>query len=185
MLAACVMALEAERVDFIGPIFSELASSAQLGQFFTPYHVSRMIAETIVDDPRKMLEEGGRGFLTLQEPACGVGGMVLAACEVLRDRGLDLAREIHWTMVEIDYTAMCAAFIQTNLCGISADIFHGNSLSLETWLATSTLAAIVYPKRLKYDPKAMLPRQAPEPSGPETGVPRPSKPVQLSLFEKV
>lgn len=183
MMGALVLALEAAPVDFIGPLFGELAASAQLGQFFTPYHVSKMMAEMIIEDPQRMLAEGGRGFLTLQEPACGVGGMALAACDVLRERGFDLARQVHWTMIDIDYSAMCAAYVQINLCGASADVFHGNTLSLQTWLSTPTLAAILHPKRLKYDPKAALLPPTPEPPPPETAAPRRSKPVQLSLFE--
>ena len=183
MLAAVVVALEAAPIDFIGPIFGELASSDQMGQFFTPYHISKMMADMIIGDPMQMLKESGRGFITLQEPACGVGGMTLAACEVLRERGFDLARQVHWSMIDIDYPAQCAAYIQTNLCGISADVFLGNSLALKAWMATSTLAAIIYPKQIKYDPKVVLPPPDPErpPAGP--GTPPRSKPIQLSLFE--
>jgi len=154
MLGACTLALEASPIDFIGPVFGEFASSGELGQFFTPYHVSKMMADMIIGDADKMLAESGRGFLTLQEPACGVGGMALAACEVLRDRGFDLARQVHWTMIDIDYTATCAAYIQMNLCGASADVFHGNTLSLNTWLSTPTLAAIMHPKRVSGGPSA-------------------------------
>jgi hypothetical protein len=164
-----------EPIDFIGPIFSEFAASAQLGQFFTPHHLSMLMAGMTIDDPRKMLEQSKRGFITLQEPACGVGGMTLAACAVLREHGIDLARQVHWTLIDIDYAATCAAYVQVNLCGISADVFHGNTLSLETWLATPTLMAILHPKRLRYDPSAVLPASSP---AERSAI----KPVQLSLF---
>ena len=183
MLAALVLALEAAPIDFIGPIYTEFAASSQLGQFFTPYHLSKMMAMMIIEEPEKMLADSGRGFLTLQEPACGVGGMTLAACEVLRERGFDLARQVHWTMIDIDYSATCAAYVQVNLSGVSADVFHGNTLSLQTWLATPTLAATLHPKRLKYNPKAVLPPPSPEPPPTEQAAPRRAKPVQLSLFE--
>jgi hypothetical protein len=173
MLGACVLALEAAPVDFIGPIFGEVAASSQLGQFFTPWHLSRVIAELIIEDPRQMLQKSGRKFLLLQEPACGVGGMTLAACEVLREKGFDLARQVHWSMVDIDYQAHCAAYIQINLCGISASVFHGNTLSLQTWLATPTLSAVVFAKRLTGQPQHEPP--TPVPSTTE-------EPAQLSLF---
>ncbi|WP_316172126.1 MULTISPECIES: N-6 DNA methylase [unclassified Bradyrhizobium] len=175
MLAAIVSALEAEPIDFIGPIFEELAASSHLGQFFTPYHVSRLMADLIIAEPDRMLAETKRGFITLQEPACGVGGMTLAACAVLRERGINLATQVHWTMVDVDYTAAAAAYIQTNLCGVSADIFHGNTLALKTWLATPTLAAILHTKRVRYEQEAKLPAP-PLPNAPRR------KPVQLSLF---
>ncbi|WP_315705039.1 MULTISPECIES: N-6 DNA methylase [unclassified Bradyrhizobium] len=175
MLAAIVNALEAEPADFIGPIFEELAASSHLGQFFTPHHLSRLMAELIMDDPHEMLAKTKRRFITLQEPACGVGGMVLASCSVMRSHGINLATQVHWTMVDVDYTAAAAAYIQTNLCGISADVFHGNTLALKTWLATPTLAAILHTKRVRYEPEAKLPPP------PPPGAPR-RKPVQLSLF---
>jgi hypothetical protein len=184
MLGALVLAFEADRVDFIGPIFGEFASSGELGQFFTPYHVSKMMAMMIIEQPVAAFRRSGRRFITLQEPACGVGGMALAACEVLREYQFDLARQVHWSLIDIDYAAMCAAYLQINLCGVSADVFHGNTLSLQTWLSTPTLAAILHPKRLKYDPTAVLPTAPPEPPAPETAAPRGSKPVQLSLFEE-
>lgn len=183
MMSALVLAMEAEPIDFVGPIFGEFAGSAELGQFFTPWHVSRLMAEMIIEDPQKMLADSSRGFITLSEPACGVGGMALAACAVLRERGFDLARQVHWTMVDIDYAAQCAAYVQMNLCGVSAAVFHGNTLSLDTWLATRTLAAILHPKHVNYDPKAALPAPPPEPASKASAAPPRSKPVQLSLFE--
>jgi hypothetical protein len=183
MLGALVLALEAQPIDFVGPIYTEFAASSQLGQFFTPHHLSVLMAEMIVCDADTMLKESGRGFITLQEPACGVGGMVLATCDVLKRRGLDLARQIHFTAIDVDFSATCAAYVQMNLCGISADVFHGNTLSLQTWLATPTLAAILHPKRLKYDPRAVLPPPSPEPPAADIAALRPRKAVQLSLFE--
>lgn len=183
MLAALVIGLEAEPIDFIGPIFGEFSSSSQLGQFFTPHHLSKMMALMIIEEPDRMLRESGRGFITLQEPACGVGGMALAACAVLREKGFDLARQVHWTLIDVDHQAHCAAYIQMNLCGVSADVFHGNTLSLDTWLATPTLAAMLHPKRLKYDPQAVLPAPPPKTPANENGDPAPRKPIQLSLFQ--
>ncbi|CAN7378598.1 N-6 DNA methylase [Bradyrhizobium sp. LjRoot220] len=154
MLGALTLALEADPVDFIGPVFGEFAASGELGQFFTPWHVSKMMAMMIIEQPVEHFRKSGQKFITLQEPACGVGGMALAACEVLREYQFDLARQVHWTMVDIDYSAMCAAYIQMNLCGVSADVIHGNTLSLETWLSTPTLAAIMHPKRSSSGPPA-------------------------------
>jgi type I restriction-modification system DNA methylase subunit len=179
MLSALVLALEAAPVDFVGPVYEEFAASKHLGQTFTPYALSRLMAEMTLIEPERIIDEGGRGFITLQEPSCGVGGMTLAASEVLRDRGINVARQVHWTMIDVDYSATCAAYLQTNLCGISADVFHGNTLSLETWLSTRTLAAAMYPKHLPYHPKAKLPiEQLVKPTD------RPVKPVQLSLFSE-
>lgn len=174
MLGCTASALAAEPVDFIGPIFETLAADAGMGQFFTPYSVSRMMAEmTIGTDPQKLID--GKGFISLCEPACGVGGMMLAANQVLRDRGVDLARHAHWVATDVDYRAVCGAFIQATLTECSATIIHGNTLSLETWMVAATPAALLYPKKFPDPPPA-------EPAPPP--VPVPNKRGQFSfMFE--
>lgn len=152
MLGCATLSLMAHPADFLGPIFSEIAASSQLGQFFTPHEVCMLMARMNVADAKAILEESGRGFITLQEPACGVGGMMLATNIVLAEQGIDLAREAHWVAIDIDFRAMAGAYIQLSLTGASAWVFHGDALRLTTHMATPTLAAAMYPKRL--DPAA-------------------------------
>lgn len=148
MFAQVVLALEAEPIDFIGTTFGEIAANEWAGQFFTPYSLSYVMAEMILGDPRELLEKSGRKFITLAEPACGVGGMVLAASKVLKERGIDLARQAHWTMVDVDSRCIHAAYLQTTLCGISADVIHGNTISAESWAGYRTFTASIFPKRI-------------------------------------
>jgi type I restriction-modification system DNA methylase subunit len=145
MLAAVVAALEAEPIDFIGPIYTAFAANTYAGQFFTPYSLSRTMAEMIIGDPSELLRE--KPFIMLSEPACGVGGMMLAANQVLRDHDVRIERQAHWVAVDVDARAIHGAYIQTTLTGASATIIHGNSLTLEQWLTAPTLMAVVFPKR--------------------------------------
>mgnify|MGYP002681990488 CR=1 FL=1 len=71
------VAIELERPrDVLGDLFGELElNSAAKGQFFTPYHLSRMMADILVEDQERY---------RLCEPACGSGGMVIAFAEALR-----------------------------------------------------------------------------------------------------
>lgn len=142
MLGTLTLALEAAPIDFIGPVFTSLAADGFMGQFFTPYEVSKMMASMLLGEP-----DIDKPITFCSEPACGVGGMVLAANEIFRERGFDIARRVHWDMVDVDATAMHGAFLQVNLTGASARVIHGNSLSLETWAMTPTLAAVMFPKR--------------------------------------
>lgn len=144
MLGAVGVAMQREPVDFIGPVFSELSSAAEMGQFFTPHHLSYLMAKVIVGDAKAML--GDRPYITLSEPACGVGGMMLATNLVLREAGLDVARQAHWHMVDIDYRAMCGAYLQAAFSDASAIVVRGNTLSLETWITSPTPAAALWPK---------------------------------------
>lgn len=148
MLACATMALDREPVDFVGPVFSALCASSEMGQFFTPHSLSSMMAQMTIgdaDDLKKLIEENG--YISLCEPACGVGGMILAANQVLRERGIDVARQAHWHATDVDYRAMCGCYVQCALTDTSAVITHGNTLSLEHWMTTATPAALLYPKK--------------------------------------
>lgn len=168
MLGAVGLAISAEPIDFIGPVFSVLSADAGMGQFFTPHHLSYAMAKMIVGDPRPLLE--GRRYITLSEPACGVGGMMLATNVVLREAGLDVARQAHWHMVDVDFRAVCGAYIQAAFSDCSAIVVHGNSLSLEVRSSTATPAAALFPKTFReIDPM------------PAEVVPAPAA-AQLTLF---
>lgn len=163
MLGAVALAMAADPIDFVGPIFSELSADAGMGQFFTPHHLSYMMARMIVSDPRGILDE--KPFIALHEPACGVGGMILATNAVLRENGVDVAREAHWHAVDVDYRACCGAYLQIALSDASAVVIHGNTLSLDAWSSMVTPAALFYPKRPESRP-----------------APKPAEPAQLSLL---
>src|ERR1700722_5614095 len=68
--------------DFLGSVATQMeVLNAQIGQFFTPYDVARMMAMMSLQDAGAIIEQNG--FLTLQEPPSGAGGMVLAAADTL------------------------------------------------------------------------------------------------------
>ncbi len=159
MLAMTTKALLAEPIDFIGPVFSEVSASSAMGQFFTPHELSMLNARMILGDVRAMLE--GKKFIRLHEPACGVGGMVLAANLVMREQGVDVARQTHWHVVDVDYRAICGAYIQLCLTDASATVIHGNTLSLESWGGAVTPAALYFPKRDDEEAEVLRPSAQP------------------------
>lgn len=150
MLGCAKLALFHEPKDFIGPIFMELAANEHLGQFFTPDALAEVSARMALGNPRDMLEHvkktDGRDWITMHEPACGVGGMVLAANRILREYNLDPATDAHWTCVDVDWKAVCGCYIQLTLTNTSAVVVHGNTLTLETWGQLVTRAAVEHPK---------------------------------------
>lgn len=173
MFGAVVMALEASPVDFIGPVFSEVSAESGWGQFFTPNELSYFMAKLTLGDIKSQLE--GKRFIRMSEPACGVGGMVLATSLALKEDGIDITRQVHWQLVDVDFRAMCGAYVQCGLAAVSADVFHGNTLSLEVWQATRTPMAWLFPKRDQVE--AVPVADSPEPVR-DTAPPA----IQLSLF---
>lgn len=133
ILAHLIEALTLEPHDCLGVLFheQELASS-DMGQFFTPFDVSRVIAKAILGDAaaaRDLITK--RGFITLQEPAVGAGGMVIAFAEAMRDAGLNPQTQLHATAIDLDATAAHMAYIQLSLLGIPASVYIGNTLTLK------------------------------------------------------
>lgn len=131
LLAITVQALEMQMSDFLGEIFQELELASKWhGQFFTPYGICRMVAQTTFHDLTPF-ENGNT--VTLSEPACGGGAMVIAACEYLREKGINYQTQLKITAVDVDLTACHMAYIQLSLLGCQAVVVHGNTLSLEEY----------------------------------------------------
>jgi type I restriction-modification system DNA methylase subunit len=114
-------------------------SNKWAGQFFTPMSVSRTVARLTIGDGSIFRE---KPFVTVQEPACGSGGMVLAfaheAVAIVPD--LVVPEQLHVNAIDVSPVCVHMAMIQLSLSGIAAVICRGNSLSLkmeETWLSPS------------------------------------------------
>lgn len=143
LLALALEAIHVGGMDFLGAVAGELgALDARLGQFFTPYHISRMMAEISLKDVVKTIE--ANGFVTVSEPAVGAGGMVIAVADVIEGLGFDPACHLWVEATELSRTTFYMGFIQINARGVAGKITCGNSLSLETFTSAYTAAAPVF-----------------------------------------
>tara|TARA_R110002110_G_scaffold415730_3_gene654533 strand:+ start:2053 stop:2793 length:741 start_codon:yes stop_codon:yes gene_type:complete len=116
--------------DFLGAVSSELGVlDARTGQFFTPYEVSRLMAEINLSDIGKVIEE--KGFFTIQEPACGTGGMLLAAADVLEGQGYDPTTSMWVEAIDVASHCQRMTFLQCTLRGLSGRVHHANTLTLD------------------------------------------------------
>lgn len=147
--------------DFLGSVATQMeVLNAQTGQFFTPYDVARMLAMMSLQDAAAIIAQNG--FLTLQEPASGAGGMVLAAADTLAQQGFDPG--LHMLVHATDVSSLCfhMTYLQLSLRGIPALVTHGNSLTLETFSRAWTPPAMVF-----YDQHGRLFPEAPSPAAEE------------------
>ncbi|MNZ76725.1 N-6 DNA Methylase [compost metagenome] len=116
--------------DLLGGIFMELEfGSSSMGQFFTPCEVSRLIAALTLGDHVKELEH--RPYITLDEPASGSGGMVIAAAEHLLSKGYNPQQVLYIRCTDIDPLAADMCFIQLALLGLPASVYTGNTLTMK------------------------------------------------------
>lgn len=132
MLACLTLSLEEGLNDCLGQLFMALElGNSGAGQFFTPFHVSLMMAKMLCGDAGQICKE--RGFVRVMEPAVGAGGMVIATAEVFADEGINYQQAMHATCIDIDATAVHMAYVQLSLLHIPAIVIHGNALSMEQW----------------------------------------------------
>ena len=114
--------------DLLGEIYMEMGIGAKnLGQFFTPYEVSKLIAKMTMD--RDMIET--QKYITLHEPACGSGGMVVAKADVMHEEGYNPQKQLLAYCVDVDQTAAMMCYIQLALWGIPAVVTVGNTLTMQ------------------------------------------------------
>jgi len=189
LLGITALAVQEGGCDFLGQIVGDLElMNSHLGQFFTPYDLSRLIAEMTLLDAGELVK--ARGFVTLQEPASGAGGMVIAAADVIEKQGFDIGRQLYADATDISEFCFRMTYLQLALRGIPATVRHGNSLSLETFDQAVTPAFLPF---LMIHGEAFAAwqneAQAPvQPAMPQSNPVRPAgKPIaaaaQLSLFD--
>lgn len=111
LLGITIEAINLGGLDFLGAVAGELeVLDAKLGQFFTPYHVSRCMAEISMSAVGSIIEENG--FVTVQEPAVGAGGMVIAVADVIEGLGFDPAKHLWVEATELSRSTYHMGFIQ-------------------------------------------------------------------------
>ena len=115
--------------DYLGKLYmSSGVSNKKAGQYFTPYNVSRLCAEINVNSM-----DLSKDIITINEPTCGSGGMVLAMIESLRNKGVNYAERVVVICSDIDMRCVYMTYLQLSLAGVPAIIYNQNSLNLETW----------------------------------------------------
>jgi len=130
MLALLVSALEEKHQDFLGQVYSlNNFGNANKGQFFTPYHISKMMAEINMPDIENQLEN--YDYVTLSEPCCGSGGMIIAFAESLKSNGYNYQHQLYVEAIDIDELCFKMTYIQLSLLGIPAKVIRGDSLAVQ------------------------------------------------------
>lgn len=134
MHCALVMALQKSYLqrDVLGEIFHELALQNEWnGQFFSPIHICKLMAEITLSNSLEKLED--KPYITLCEPTCGSGTMVIAIAGVLYDKKLNPADKMCVLAVDNDTRCAMMTYIQLSYLGIPAVVVHGDSLLIKEY----------------------------------------------------
>jgi type I restriction-modification system DNA methylase subunit len=100
MFASIVLSLEERKGDCLGQLFMALdLGNDRAGQFFTPYHVSLLMAKMLCGDVKAQCK--ARGYVRVMEPAVGAGGIVIATAEAFEDEGINYQLAMHATCIYV------------------------------------------------------------------------------------
>lgn len=116
--------------DFLGECFMNLdLGNKYTGQFFTPFYMSRLMAQMTFNDDE--LLKDGKPFITLCDPTAGAGSTLIAFAAEMRARGYNYQRQLHVTAQDIDHKVAHMCYIQLSLLHIPAIVIVGDTLKLE------------------------------------------------------
>lgn len=134
-----VMAMESGPQDYLGSLYMQLElGNAWKGQFFTPYHLCKVMAAMQFTSAPELVARNG--FVRVSDPCVGGGAMLIAAAEALQDAGINYQRHMFAIAQDLDITAVHMAYVQLSLMHVPALVYHGNTLAMEVRSTWKTLA---------------------------------------------
>lgn len=152
--------LEKKPADVLGEIAANLElTQKDKGQYFTPTSVSELIA-AVNGDVIKTI--GNKGFVTVGDPACGGGALLMAYVKIILDAGYNPAQTVWIEGRDIDCTAAMMCYIQLTLWNVPGRIVIGNTLANEFKEVHYTLAhhTNFWDMKLRWDRASVLPHKA-------------------------
>lgn len=131
LLVLAALVNEDDPCDILGDIYHELRLNNEWnGQFFTPDNICRMMAQIVNPIDESNDKEGP---VTINEPTCGSGTMIIGAVWAMKRKNFDFQRKSFFVAQDIDIRCVWMAYIQLSLYRIPAVVIHGNSLTMEEW----------------------------------------------------
>lgn len=123
MTAWLVEELEDNPRDVLGEVFMKSGMGSDAGgQFFTPFHLSQLMAAiNVTPEPD--------GKISLLEPSCGSGGGIIAAALELENKGFNYQKEMKVVAQDLDWRCVYMCHVQLSFLGINALVVQGNTLS--------------------------------------------------------
>lgn len=126
MHALLVLAMEKEVTDVLGQIYMNIeCSNKKLGQFFTPFHVSKLTSDL------SAIGADGSRTIEVNEPSCGSGGMIIAFAKTLLEKGLNYQKLMRVTAQDLDWRSVFMTYVQMCILGIDAKVMQMNTLLRE------------------------------------------------------
>lgn len=117
--------------DWLGILYMQNnTSNSKAGQFFTPYCVSKACAEMVINKEGIEQKKRDGEILSVSEPACGSGGMILALLDVLYNKyDFNYAQNAFVEAIDIDARCAHMCYLQLSLAGVPAIVKQQDTIS--------------------------------------------------------
>ena len=167
--------------DWAGELYMDSGTSnGKAGQFFTPYHLSKLMAECTFDKDKLKAEIAADSdhVITIAEPTCGAGGIIVAAIDALNEAGVNYSWNAFVDCGDIDPRCVHMTYVTLSLLGVPAVVKLGDALMMEyrqAWFTPAYLMA--WPHFKKQIGRGNYPNSAtvPKSSEPPENDPEPTK----------
>lgn len=167
--------------DWAGELYMDSGTSnGKAGQFFTPYSVSQCMARINFhkDEVLAKLGSDPNRVLTIYEPTCGAGGLIVAAIDALNEAGVNYSWNAFVDCGDIDPRCVHMTYVTLSLLGVPAVVRLGDALMMEyrqAWFTPAYLMA--WPHFKKQIGRGNYPNSAtvPKSSEPQENDPEPPK----------
>ena len=112
--------------DYLGSMYMMLeTSSKRTGQFFTPYHISKLMVNVAVEGKIEKLKNNS---LTINEPSCGAGANIIAFMEICEEKGINYTKH-KIVAQDLDWNCVYMCYVQLSIYGAAGKVIQGDSLS--------------------------------------------------------
>ena len=126
-IVAADMARDPEQ-DFLGGFYmAEQLGNPRRGQYFTPYDVADMMSRITLGTVGAEITQ--KGYITVNDPACGSGVMLLAGANCLRRQKIGVESNVLFVGQDIETGIGLMAYVQLSLAGCPGYVVIGDSLS--------------------------------------------------------
>lgn len=133
--------------DVLGELYEDLGlSSKYLGQFFTPIHISDLMAKITFDVEDKQNQINEDGYISVSDCCCGSGRMLLSYLKLCKANNIDLDK-VYFDGADLSKLCSCMTYVNLSLLGASAIIYNQDSLQMKVYDSYIT-PALVYNKDL-------------------------------------
>ena len=128
ILGILVNLFEKEIYDYLGEIYMKCEmGNSRTGQFFTPFYLSELTAKLSIDDIEKLKKTDD--IITLNEPTCGGGGLILAYLKILKDNNINYQKRVKIVAQDLDFRSVYMTYVQLSLIGARAKVVQGDTIA--------------------------------------------------------